>query len=1085
MSRRPLVLLILLALPLSTHLAHPQSAPGLISGKPDYSKEAVVGELLSVKVRFENDGTSVIELAARVRIQSDAGVQRYGLQTFTYQGATQNIEIDYVRVRKADGSIVTTPPDNVQDLDAGITREAPFYSDLRQKHVAVKGLSAGDTLEYLVRWRATKSLAPGQFWYSYDFERSAVVLDEELEVSLPIGRAVKVKSPSLSPSITEQVGRRIYAWKTSNSSDHSKENETAKAIDAKLGRLPPPDVQISSFQSWNEVGKWYWGLQQDRIQPTSDVRAKASELTKGTGDSNAAIHNIYDFVSTKFRYIGVAFGIGRYQPHPADDVLGNQYGDCKDKHTLFASLLQASGATAYPALISTTHRLDPDVPSPGQFDHVISAIPQGKDFQWLDTTTELGPFGYLPPQIRDKQALVIPANNPAVLATTPAELPFQSFIKFSVDAKLSSVGTLDSKMEYSSRGDDELAVRAVFRRVSQAQWKDLVQQISFGLGFGGTVSDVTAGSIEDTMTPMHFSYSYSRKEYSDWADRQINMPGLPLSLPAVSEDEAHANDPIYLGPRMQMITDAKVELLMGYLAKMPDDVTLTRDYADYKSTYSQDNGVLISHRELKIKLSQVPDAERADYKQFAKSISDDGGRYVVLSTSSSKGAQTTQDPVSAALSTALRTLPGSNNEEAGKFEKEGLNAMGPDQPAAVSALKRAVASDPKFTRAWVTLGSLYMAMSQSDSAIDAYHKAIDSDPQQLVTYRLLAFTLLSMHRTDEAIPVWQSLLKVAPEDLVAMENLSQLLYSQKRYADVIPFLQTAIRLIPEATGAKLYLAVSYLKTGETDKGDAMLSKLLKADASSWDLNFVAYELAEANVKLPEALDAAEKAVQMEESASEEIHLDSLTEEDLHSTQSIGSFWDTLGWVEFRLGRLDEAEKYLQASWMLSQQAVVADHLGQVYEQKKRRQEAIHMYRFALWISSSPAGGANRDEYQKHLSNLVPGEKPLTGIQARLKGPSGDELSEMRRVKVARITPKQASAELFLLFGPGGKLEDVKFISGADELKQAGKTLRAASFPVPYPDGSKAHLVRRGILSCTTTVGCSFVLYTPSSVNSVD
>ena len=71
---------------------------------------------------------------------------------------------------------------------------------------------------------------------------------------------------------------------------------------------------------------------------------------------------------------------GRYQPHSADDVLGNQYGDCKDKHTLFASLLQATGVTAYPALISSSRKLDADVPSPAQFDHVISVVLKDRAF---------------------------------------------------------------------------------------------------------------------------------------------------------------------------------------------------------------------------------------------------------------------------------------------------------------------------------------------------------------------------------------------------------------------------------------------------------------------------------------------------------------------------------------------------------------------------------------------------------------------------------------------------------------------------------------------------------------------------------
>jgi transglutaminase-like putative cysteine protease len=79
----------------------------------------------------------------------------------------------------------------------------------------------------------------------------------------------------------------------------------------------------------------------------------------------------------KFHYIGLDFGIGRYQPHAADDVLDNGYGDCKDKHTLLATMLKAVGIDAWPALIHATRKLDPEVPSPAQFNHVITVVPRG------------------------------------------------------------------------------------------------------------------------------------------------------------------------------------------------------------------------------------------------------------------------------------------------------------------------------------------------------------------------------------------------------------------------------------------------------------------------------------------------------------------------------------------------------------------------------------------------------------------------------------------------------------------------------------------------------------------------------------
>ena len=274
------------------------------------------------------------------------------------------------------------------------------------------------------------------------------MLAEALEIRAPGARAVKVKGPQATQTVATEAGSRIYTWTYSKLQNTKEpENDQKNEAEAALGRLPPPDVQISTFQSWEEVGRWYWNLQKDRIEPTPAVRAKAAELTKGMTDDAAKLRALYSFVSTQYRYIGIAFGIGRYQPHAADDVLSNNYGDCKDKHTLLASLLQASGINLYPALINSSRKLDPDVPSPSQFDHVIGYLPQGKsnDAVWLDTTPEVAPFGFLLQPLRDKQALVMAGDKSIQLITTPADPPFPGTHAFKIDGRLGDDGTFEAK----------------------------------------------------------------------------------------------------------------------------------------------------------------------------------------------------------------------------------------------------------------------------------------------------------------------------------------------------------------------------------------------------------------------------------------------------------------------------------------------------------------------------------------------------------------------------------------------------------------------------------------------------------------
>jgi len=303
----------------------------------DYSDEGYVVEQLRNTYHFETDGTGKHELYAKIRVQSEAGVQQWGQVVVGYNSANEKIEIPYLRVLKKDGTTVTAPADAVQDLSTPIEREAPVYTDFRQKHITVPGLRPGDTLEYDMVTVISPALAPGQFWMEHDFDTRSIVLDEKLVVDVPQDRAVKLKTkPGNDAKISESGGRRIYTWTSSHleREDDDKDKKDGKKKKRRDEDLDAPAVQMSSFPSWEELGRWYSGLEKDRRQPTPEVKAKADELTKGLNTDLDKTQALYDFVAKNFRYVSLSLGLGRYQPHSAADVLHNQYGDCKDKHTL-------------------------------------------------------------------------------------------------------------------------------------------------------------------------------------------------------------------------------------------------------------------------------------------------------------------------------------------------------------------------------------------------------------------------------------------------------------------------------------------------------------------------------------------------------------------------------------------------------------------------------------------------------------------------------------------------------------------------------------------------------------------------------
>src|ERR1700736_4628929 len=93
--------------------------------KADYSQEAFVIEQLRSSYRFESDGTGRRESIARIRVQSEAGVQQWGQLQVGYNSANERVEIPYVRVLKEDGTIGKAADDDAEDLSDACQREAP------------------------------------------------------------------------------------------------------------------------------------------------------------------------------------------------------------------------------------------------------------------------------------------------------------------------------------------------------------------------------------------------------------------------------------------------------------------------------------------------------------------------------------------------------------------------------------------------------------------------------------------------------------------------------------------------------------------------------------------------------------------------------------------------------------------------------------------------------------------------------------------------------------------------------------------------------------------------------------------------
>src|ERR1022692_2983819 len=914
--------------------------------KTNHAEEAAVFDRIFNRVRFENDGTEVSETEAVVRIQSQAGVEEFGQLVFGYSSATEKLEVEYVRVRKPDGQVVVTPESTAQDFAPDVLKEAPMYSDYRQRHISVAALQPGDTLEYRAVTRVLTPLAAGNFWYEHTFPKGVVVNEDRLEIDVPKAREVKLKTPTRKPEIQETGDRRIYTWVVKDIQPERDKDKDEADEDA------GPDVQLTTFTDWKQVAHWYTKLQGERMTVDDSVRKKADELTKGADTPTEKARRLYDFVARNVRYVSISLGVGRYQPHSASDVLRSVYGDCKDKHTLFSALLRAEGIQSYPVLIGSARKLDADVPSPAQFDHVITAarLGTGTALTWLDTTPEVTPFGLILYQLRNKEAVVASEDSEGGLQRTPADSPVKTFMRFTLDGKFSEFGALDATLEFAAQGDRDWPMRSSFRRFPQAQWKDFAKALSASWGLPGDVDDVQLNSIEDTSKPFHLKYHLHQDQYFVVPAASVNFrPIPPLGVPAIRASEK-STEPLNIGPAGEMDYRVRLQFPTNYTVHTPTAVKMSRDYGDYSSTYSLSKGILEGERKLVVKVNELAPARRADYESFRNAAHSDQDQLLSCTVAIPSGPRT-QDS----------KLEGTSTE----LHEAGVRALqSKDYRTAYDLLKRAVDKDPKMKDGWYDLGMAYAGANQHTDAISAFRKDIQVDPNHKHANGDLAMELQQAGKTDEAMAAYRKQVESAPYEKVTLKNFGLLLAQMGRDAEARTELEGAAALPPDDPETKLALAQVYDRLGEKAKAQELMQGLTGSAGGDSGQDIFAAALKD-GIDPTQTENDAQQVLYDIGGQFDSGEMDRLGPSAFSSMRLVALSWARIGWAKFLRGDNLAATQFLTSAWLLSQSGTVADRMGQVFEKQGQTEKARHM--FALAVA---AGGNEKKGLQTRLAKLA-------------------------------------------------------------------------------------------------------------------
>ena len=919
-----------------------------------------------------------------------------------------------------------------------------------------------------MRIRRKNAESPSQFWDVFVFLKDVVVLSQSLVLDVPTNKYVQVWSPTLKPLITENAGRRVYKWSSNQLKPTVVDNQNKKEESARdAAEHPKPEVAWTTFHSWPEVGEWYRALSTPRAAPTDALRSQADDITRDAKTPEEQIQSLYSFVSARIRYIGIDFGVGRYQPHAAPEVLVNRYGDCKDKDTLLQALLRAKGFTTGSALVGTTFDVVPELPSPGFFNHVITTVVLPSGRIWMDSTPGVTPFQLLVSPIRDKDALVIPLSGSSALERTPAKLPFPFEDHFEAKATLATDGELKGKVNIDFRSDNELIVRAMAQNLAPAQWDQGTQLLANLLGFSGTTSNSNFSHTDDTKSPVHVSYDYTRKPFGDWDNFRI-VPLFPVNALPFAPEKQPSHE-IELGAVRTEFAVSRIQLPQGDGADLPDAIHVKTDFATFDKTYKLESGELVAERKIAVLQSKLPTDQWEKYKRFAKDISLGEETWVQLTATGASG----KGPHPPA--------PGESNPEAARLVSEAndLERHGDwvEARARLDAAKKLLPEQPYL---WSNYGYIAMVQNHADEAKVDYEHELAHHPDESFVVNLYGQFLMREGEKDEALRVAKSYFEGDAADPTVALLLASI-QGSSNLGDAIATLRRSHEANPDDRSIQNSLASYLLRNHQDAEAAEIATKLLSAATGDPDaLNNAAYLLAEANGDLVLAEQKSRESLDLLDSQTSQSTISEANRQSFNQSSLLAASWDTLGYILEKEKKFDEANDYLEAAWNNSLgSADVGLHYGELLEKRGKRQDGLRIYELAWHRPRQSAPDPIEQAVRAGISRMT-----SAGMNSTVGQNGQSILQEQRTFELKLASPNQSywSSTYRLQFSADG-LQDVMHVGIGLAKRGIDDQIKKVNLPRLVPSHSNARILRDAVVSCSSGQSeCVMVLMPMGSID---
>ncbi len=421
-------------------------------------------------------------------------------------------------------------------------------------------------------------------------------------------------------------------------------------------RFKPPaaSLNVRFFSGWADMGAWYEALSGPQREPDASVAQKARELTAAATDTFSKIRALAEFAQREIRYVSIQIGIGGFQPHPAPSILTNRYGDCKDKSTLLAALLQAVGIDSHFIVIHTDRGVV-DLQSPvslDSFNHVILAIRLPDDVPGagldslvrhprlgrllvFDPTMPTTPLGRLPYYLQDNTGLLV-AGGRGELLLLPRPAPESNVLDRRGQLVLTSDGALAGQIVETRRGAEADTLRYQIQSATEAERRKYLETFLSRSFASFSLQGFEFKNLQDARADLVVSYRFVASGYAKRAGAYLVVRPRVVGNKAVdlaSKGKNPRRYPIDLQTTGLARDEFTIELPEGWTAEsLTKPVALDAGFAAYSSRAEAAGRSIVYRREYRLIEPLLPASRYDEALRFFLAVGAEEQQSLLLKT---------------------------------------------------------------------------------------------------------------------------------------------------------------------------------------------------------------------------------------------------------------------------------------------------------------------------------------------------------------------------------------------------------------------------------------------------------------------